>query len=48
VLIPDGRIHVTSSFKIHLPDFGVIVPHNLLVIVNDEVPVRLDVMGVGK
>jgi Uncharacterized conserved protein len=48
VLIPDGRLHVTSSFKIHLPDFGVIVPHNLLVIVNDEVPLRLDVMGVAK
>ena len=43
VLIPDGRIHATSSFKIHMPDFGISVPHNLLVTVNDDVPVRLDV-----
>ena len=43
VLIPDGRIHTTSSFKIHMPDFGITVPHNILVTVNDEVPVRLDV-----
>lgn len=48
VLIPDGRIHVTSSFKIHMPDFGISVPHNILVTVNDEVPVRLDVWGVAK
>lgn len=45
VLIPDGRIHATTSFKIHMPDFGIIVPHNLLVTVNDDVPVRLDVWG---
>ncbi len=48
VLIPDGRIHATSSFKIHMPDFGISVPHNILVTVNDEVPVRLDVWAVGK
>jgi polyisoprenoid-binding protein YceI len=45
VLIPDGRMHATSSFKIHMPDFGISVPHNLLVTVNDDVPVRLDVWG---
>jgi polyisoprenoid-binding protein YceI len=48
VLIPDGRIHATTSFKIHMPDFGISVPHNLLVTVNDEVPVRLDVWAGGK
>ena len=48
VLIPDGRIHATSSFKIHMPDFGISVPHNLLVTVNDDVPVRLDVWGGAK
>lgn len=48
VLIPDGRIHATSSFKIRMPDFGISVPHNILVTVNDEVPVRLDVWAVGK
>ena len=48
VLIPDGRIHATTTFKIHMPDFGIRVPHNILVTVNDEVPVRLDVWGVAK
>src|SRR5258708_24674776 len=43
VLIPDGRIHATTNFKIHMPDFGISVPHNILVTVNDDVPVRLDV-----
>jgi len=43
VLIPDGRVHATTSFKIHMPDFGISVPHNILVTVNDDVPVRLDV-----
>jgi polyisoprenoid-binding protein YceI len=43
VLIPDGGIHATTTFKIHMPDFGISVPHNILVTVNDEVPVRLDV-----
>jgi polyisoprenoid-binding protein YceI len=48
VLIPEGRIHATSNFKIHMPDFGIDVPHTILVTVNDEVPVRLDVWGVAK
>jgi polyisoprenoid-binding protein YceI len=48
VLIPDGRIHATSSFKIHMPDFGISVPHNILVTVNDDVPVRLDVWAGAK
>ena len=48
VLIPDGRIHATTNFKIHMPDFGIAVPHNVLVTVNDEVPVRLDVWAGAK
>jgi polyisoprenoid-binding protein YceI len=48
VLIPDGRIHASSSFKIHMPDFGISVPHSILVTVNDDVPVRLDVWAAGK
>jgi polyisoprenoid-binding protein YceI len=48
ILIPDGHIHATSSFKIHMPDFGISVPHSILVTVNDEVPVRLDVWAVAK
>ena len=48
VLIPVGRIHATSSFKVHMPDFGINVPNNILVTVNDEVPVRLDVWAVAK
>jgi len=48
VLIPEGRIHATSNFKIHMPDFGINVPHTILVTVNDEVPVRLDVWAAGK
>jgi polyisoprenoid-binding protein YceI len=48
VLIPEGRIHATSNFKIHMPDFGINVPHTILVTVDDEVPVRLDVWGIGK
>jgi len=48
VLIPEGRIHATSNFKIHMPDFGIDVPHTILVTVNDEVPVRLDLWAVGK
>lgn len=43
VLIPDGRIHATSNFNVHMPDFGIEVPHNVLVTVEDNVPVRLDV-----
>ena len=48
VLIPDGRIHATSNFKIHMPDFGISVPHNILVTVNNDVPVRLDVWAGAK
>ena len=48
VLIPDGRIHATSSFNIHMPDFGINVPKNILVTVNDEVPVRLDLWAAGR
>ena len=48
VLIPDGRIHATSSFSVHMPDFEIDVPKNILVTVNDEVPVRLDVWAIAK
>jgi polyisoprenoid-binding protein YceI len=48
VLIPDGRIHATTNFKIHMPEFGISVPHTILVTVNDDVPVRLDVWGTTK
>lgn len=43
VLIPDGRIHATSSFNVKMTEFGINVPRNVLVTVNDEVPVRLDI-----
>lgn len=43
VVIPDGRLHATTEFKVRMPDFGIRVPHNILVTVNDEVPVRIDV-----
>ena len=48
VLIPDGRIHATTNFKIRMPEFGITVPHNVLVTVNDEVPVHLDVWAGAK
>ena len=48
VLIPDGRIHATSSFKVHMPDFGINVPNNILVTVNNDVPVRLDLWAAAK
>jgi len=48
VLIPDGRIHATSLFNVHMPDFGIDVPSNILVTVNNDVPVRLDLTAVAK
>jgi polyisoprenoid-binding protein YceI len=48
VLIPDGRIHATSMFRVKLPDFGINVPQNILVTVEDMVPVRLDVWATAK
>jgi polyisoprenoid-binding protein YceI len=48
VLIPDGRIHATSSFNVHMPDFGINVPQNILVTVNNDVPVRLDLWAAAK
>jgi len=45
VLIPDGRIHATSHFTVKMPDFAINVPHNILVTVDDAVPVRLDLWG---
>ena len=48
VLIPDGRIHATSTFNVHMPDFGINVPNNILVTVNNDVPVRLDLWAAAK
>jgi len=48
VLIPDGRIHATSTFNVHMPDFGIDVPNNILVTVNNDVPVRLDLWANAK
>jgi polyisoprenoid-binding protein YceI len=48
VLLPEGRVHATTSYKIRMPDFGINVPHNILVTVNDEVQVRLDVWATAK
>ncbi|HEV2720540.1 MAG TPA: YceI family protein [Thermoanaerobaculia bacterium] len=47
-LLADGRIHALSNFKVHMPDFGISVPHNILVTVEDMVPVRLDVWASPK
>jgi polyisoprenoid-binding protein YceI len=48
VLFPDGRIHANSQFNIHMPDFDIHVPKNILVTVDDMIPVRLDLWGVAK
>ena len=48
VLIPEGRIHVTTRFNVHMPDFGIEVPSNVLVTVNHDVPVRLDVWAIAR
>jgi polyisoprenoid-binding protein YceI len=48
VLLPDNRIHVTSQFNVHMPDFDIHVPKNILVTVDDMIPVRLDLWAVGR
>jgi polyisoprenoid-binding protein YceI len=48
VLIPDNRLHASTSFNIRMPDYGINVPHNILMTVNDQVTVRIDVWAVGK
>jgi Uncharacterized conserved protein len=48
VLIPDGRVHATAHFNIKLGEFGIRVPHNVLVTVDDQVPVTLDLWAVAK
>lgn len=48
VLIPDGRVHATTHFNIKLGEFGIRVPHNVLVTVDDQVPVTLDLWAVAK
>ncbi len=48
VLLPDGRIHATVLFNVKMPEYGINVPKNILVTVDDQVPVRLDVWAVGK
>lgn len=47
-LLADGRIHATTNFKVHMPDFGISVPHNILVTVEDMVPVRLEIWASPK
>ncbi len=47
-LIADGRIHAISLFTVHMPDFGINVPKNILVTVDDSVPVRLDLWAVAR
>jgi polyisoprenoid-binding protein YceI len=47
VLLADGRLHATANFNVKMPDFGIHVPHNILVTVEDQVPVRLDVWAVS-
>jgi polyisoprenoid-binding protein YceI len=44
-LLADGRIHAISTFKVRMPDFGISVPKNLVVTVDDAVAVRLDVFA---
>lgn len=48
VLLPDNRIHITSQFNVHMPDYDIHVPKNILVTVDDMIPVRLDLWAVGK
>lgn len=48
VLLADGRLHATTNFKVKMPDFGINVPHNILVTVEDMVPVRIDVWATPK
>jgi polyisoprenoid-binding protein YceI len=48
VVIPDGRIHATALFNVKMPEYGIHVPDNVLVTVNNEVPVRLDVWAAKK
>ncbi len=44
-LLADGRIHAISNFKVRMPDFGISVPKNLVVTVDDAVGIRLDVFA---
>ena len=48
VVLPDNRIHITSQFNVHMPDFDIHVPKNILVTVDDMIPVRLDLWAVAK
>ena len=47
-LLADGRIHVIANFKVRMPDFGISVPKNLVVTVDDAVAIRLDVFAKPK
>ncbi len=44
-LLADGRIHAISHFNVRLPDFGIVVPHNVFVTVDDSVGIRLDLFA---
>ena len=48
VLLQDNRMHVTSQFNVHMPDYDIHVPKNILVTVDDMIPVRLDLYAVAK
>jgi polyisoprenoid-binding protein YceI len=48
VLLTDGRIHATSRFAVKMPDYGIVVPRNVLVTVDDLVQVKVDVFGKPK
>ncbi len=47
VLFPDGRLHTISQFNVHMPDYNIHVPKNILVTVDDMIPVRLDLWAVA-
>jgi len=44
-LLADGRIHAIANFDVRLPDFGIDVPSNVFVTVDNAVRVRLDVFA---
>jgi polyisoprenoid-binding protein YceI len=47
-LLADGRIHVISAFQVRMPDYGIEVPKNVLVTVDDAVGVRMDLFAKAK
>jgi polyisoprenoid-binding protein YceI len=47
-LLADGRIHIISTFPVRMPDYGISVPKNILVTVNEAVEVRLDLFAAAQ